>query len=296
MILNSRPIGFIQIIVSGACFGFLGFFGKMAYRQNISPGELLSLRYLISALLTGLLILITAPKSFLSLSPVEVISSLLLGIFGYALFSSFYFMALTGLSASLTVLLLYTYPIMVVLFSRFFMKEEIGKLGLVALVLVTIGLIGLVWGEWSVSRPIFLLFGFGAAFFYSMYIILSRKYLSSVLVLPSSFYIQLGAGIILSLLNFTSKPLRAFEILSNHYWLIFGMAIICSLAAMTLFLAGLQKISSSEASILSTTEPILGVLIATTLLGEKIQPVQILGGILILAGLIVLSVRKVETS
>lgn len=285
-------MGFVQVVLSGMCFAFLGFFGKMAYKRHISPGELLSLRYFLSALLTGLLILCTKPKTLFSLSSFEMISSLLLGSFGYALFSSFYFMALTGLSASLTVLLLYTYPVMVTLLSRLLLNEQMGKQGFLALLLVSMGLVGLVWGEWSVSRPIYLLFGIGAAFFYALYIIISRKYLSTAAALPSSFFVQLGAGIILSLIHFIHQPLRPLEILSENYPLIISMAILCSLMAMTLFLAGLQKISSSEASILSTTEPIFGVIIATTLLGESIRFIQIMGGVSILIGMILIATKK----
>lgn len=292
MALTERKIGFIEIILSGVCFAFLGFFGKMAYQRQITPGELLSLRYFISAMITGGFILLTKPKSLKELSLFEILSSIALGIFGYALFSSFYFMALSGLSASLTVLLLYTYPVMVTIFSRIFLKEKMGKSGLVALLLVSVGLCGLVWGEWSVSRPIFLVYGISAAFFYALYIILSRKYLSQVAALPSSFYVQLGAGVILSIIHFSGQPSRPMEIMANHYLLILSMAILCSLFAMTLFLAGLQKITSSEASILSTTEPIFGVIIATTLLGENIKAIQILGGILILIGMVIIAFKK----
>lgn len=296
LLLNFRTTGIIQIILSGICFGSLGVFGKIAYRHHISPGELLSLRYLVSAILTGLLIFTTKPKSFFTLSPFEILSSLLLGIFGYALFSSLYFMALTGLSASLTVLLLYTYPMMVVLLSRLFLNEKIGSRGTFALILISIGLVGLVWGEWRIGRPLFLMFGLGAAFFYALYIIFSRKYLNATAPLPSSFYIQLGAGIILSLINFSSHPNRAFEIFSNYYGSIIAMSFLCSLMAMTLFLAGLQKITSSEASMFSTTEPISGVIFATIFLGEKIQSIQIIGGLMILIGLILISLRKVQSS
>ncbi len=292
MTKNSRTLGFIQIILSGICFGFLGFFGKMAYERGISAGELLALRYSISAIITGVFILFTKPKSLINLTAFEMISSILLGIFGYALFSSFYFLALTGLSASLTVLLLYTYPVMVTLFSRLFLKEYIGRLGFIALILVCIGMVQLVWGEWSVSESRFLLFGIGSAVFYALYIILSRKYLSQVPALPSSFYVQLGAGAILSLIHFHSQPSRPVEILSAHAILICSMAILCSLMAMTLFLAGLQKIKSSEASILSMTEPISGVIIATTLLHEKLKFIQIVGGILILLGMAIIGMRK----
>lgn len=289
---NIRRLGFTQIILSGVCFGFLGFFGKKAYSMNITPGELLSLRYFVSALITFLLILVTNPKSLVRLNTFQIVCSLLLGIFGYALFSSFYFMALTGLSASLTVLMLYTYPVMVTLFSRIFLHEKMGVKGWSALALVTIGLLGLVSGEWTISGAKYLWLGLGSAFFYAIYIILSRKYLSEVEALPSSFYVQLGAGVVLSLIYFKNQPSRPLEIMQSHGLMIIAMAILCSLMAMTLFLAGLQKIKSSEASILSMSEPISGVLIAAFLLHEKLKLIQITGGILILVGMTIISLKK----
>lgn len=288
--LSSRQVGFIQIILSGMCFGALGFFGKSAFLLNITPGELLALRYSLSAILMGIAILITNPQSFI-LTRFQLISSLLLGICGYALFSSFFFIALTGLSASLTVLLLYTYPVMVAVLSQFILKEHLGKKGIMALVLASIGMMGLVWGELAISEPRFLLFGVGAAFFYSLYIMYSRKYLSDVPAMPSSFYVQLGAGGILSLINFQNLE-RPVSIISNHPALVIGMAIICSFMAMTLFLAGLRRITSSEASILSTTEPLFGVLIAALFLKEKLSLLQISGGVLILIAMVVLALSK----
>lgn len=288
--LTDRQAGFIQIIVSGMCFGALGFFGKMAYKVSIAPGELLALRYSISAVFMALAILLTHPKSFI-LTRFQLISSLCLGIFGYALFSSFFFIALTGLSASLTVLLLYTYPVMVAVLSQFILKEHLGKKGIMALVLASIGMVGLVWGELAISDPKFLLYGIGAAFFYSLYIMYSRKYLSDVPAMPSSFYVQLGAGAILSIIHFQNSD-RPISIITNHSMLVIGMAIICSFMAMTLFLAGLRRITSSEASILSTTEPLFGVLIASLLLEEKLSLLQVSGGVLILIAMILLALSN----
>lgn len=288
--LTSRQIGFIQIILSGMCFGALGFFGKRAYELSIAPGELLALRYSISAILMGATIALTNTRSFI-LTRFQLISSLLLGICGYALFSSFFFIALTGLSASLTVLLLYTYPVMVAVLSQFILKEHLGKKGVMALVLASIGMMGLVWGELAISNPTFLLYGIGAAFFYSLYIMYSRKYLNDVPAMPSSFYVQLGAGAILSLIHFKNID-RPIEIISYHPQLIIGMAIICSYMAMTLFLAGLRRITSSEASILSTTEPLFGVLIAALVLKEKLSVLQMSGGVLILIAMILLALTN----
>jgi drug/metabolite transporter (DMT)-like permease len=184
---------------------------------------------------------------------------------------------------------------MVAILSQFILKEHLGKKGVMALGLASIGMMGLVWGELAISEPRFLLFGVGAAFFYSLYIMYSRKYLTDVPAMPSSFYVQLGAGGILSLINFKNFD-RPVSIISDHPILIIGMAIICSFMAMTLFLAGLRRITSSEASILSTTEPLFGVLIAALFLKEKLSLLQISGGVLILIAMILLALSQEKAS
>lgn len=288
--LTSRQAGFIFIILSGMCFGALGLFGKLAYRQSIAPGELLALRYSISAIITGLLITISSPRSFF-MGKFEIISSLLLGVFGYALFSSLFFMSLSKLSASLSVLLLYTYPAMVVILSQFILRERLGRIGLIALAISTLGMFGLVWGEWTLVRPIYLLYGIGSAFFYALYIMYSRKYLKDTPAMPSSFFVQLGAGSILSLIHFQNFE-RPIFILNHHALLIVSMAIICSVMAMTLFLAGLRRLTSSEASILSTTEPLFGVIIATVFLDETLSALQLAGGVFIIISMILIAKKN----
>jgi DME family drug/metabolite transporter len=285
--MSQKQIGYIQIILSGCFFGFLGLFGKTAFQKNIVPGELLGLRFLISAILMGILLFIFQRET-LKMSLKNALISFSLGAFGYALFSSFYFLALQGVSASLTVLLLYTYPILVTIGGRIFFKEQIGTKGILALVFTSFGMMGLVWGEWEVSGAIYLLYGFASAFFYAIYILISRKVLEGVNFKGSSFYVQLGAGLILCLISFSHVE-RLIQILSENYLLIIGMAVLCSLFPLTLFLAGLQKVSSSEASILSTTEPIFGVIVASVFLGERLGLIQIAGGVLVLSGLVLLA-------
>ena len=103
--LSSRKIGILQILLSGFCFGFLGIFGKAAYSRGLTPGEFLSLRYLIGAVMLFVALTIWR-RSALQMSWRRALICLSLGVFGYAVFSSCYFVALQGLSASLTVLLL----------------------------------------------------------------------------------------------------------------------------------------------------------------------------------------------
>ncbi len=287
-----RKIGIIEVILSGICFGFLGYFGKMAYQYQILPGELLAMRYSIAAFIVLFYLLITNRKKII-LNTKDTIISLMLGTFGYAVFSSMFFYALTGLSASLTVLLLYTYPVLVTILSHFLLKESFNKMKILALTLVTIGMYLLVSGEWRIEGAKYFISGLGAAFFYSFYIIISRKYLERVPAFSSSLYVQIGAGSILSLLYFPNIE-RPIFLLQTHFLFLFIMAFVCSFLAMSLFLSGLQKVSSSESSILSTTEPISGVIIAYFFLGEKLSFMQIIGAILIFIGLIIVGLFQTE--
>lgn len=291
--MMKKNIGYLQVILSGVCFAFLGYFGKTGYHYGFTPGELLALRYSTAAVMLGLFLLFT-DHSFLKMSHKEKIVSTLLGVCGYALFSSFFFYALQGISASLTVLLLYTYPVMVAFLSSLFFKEKISKKLWLILFLASIGLYLLLRVEWDVKNITSILFGFGAAFFYSLYILYSRKFVAHLKATASSFYVQLGAGFILCLIHFKTldRPLYLFQ---HHGLFIISMALICSLFAMTLFLAGLQKLSATETSVLSTTEPLFGVLIAITLLGEQFYASQFIGALLVLVALVLVAVKKDST-
>ena len=55
-----------------------------------------------------------------------------------------------------------------------------------------------------------------------------------------------------------------------------------------LFLTGIRRIGGTRAGILMLFEPVVGVALAAILLGESIAPVQVLGGLAILAAAVIL--------
>ena len=59
--------------------------------------------------------------------------------------------------------------------------------------------------------------------------------------------------------------------------------------AFVTFFEGLKRIGPTSASTLSTFEPIVAVVLAAIVLGETISPIQVLGGALILAAVVVLA-------
>lgn len=284
--MQKRTIGKLEILASCICFGFLGIFGKQVYAQGLTPGELLSFRFLGAALTIGSFLYFRSPGLF-RLPLVSIFHCALLGILGYAIFSSCFFHALTGLSASLTVLLLYTYPIFVTLGAWVFFGEHISRTGWIALPLACIGLVALVAGDFRVENSWALLAGFASAVFYSVYILAARVWLKNINAFVAIFYIQAAAAFVLSAIH-----LHDFEHIIHQLtvaWLpLLGIIVISTVLAMGFFLAGLAKLSSSEASILSTAEPITGLILANFILGDRLSILQLTGAVLVIGALILI--------
>ena len=285
-----RQIGILQALVSGLCFGFLGIFGKWAYQAELRPGEFLALRFVVAASVLGILLALFS-RSSLRLPKKVIFQCLLLGIMGYALFSSCYFYALEGLSASLTVLLLYTYPVYVTLASVVFLKEKFRLQHGIALPVMGVGMAALVWGEMAIRSSTSLAFGFLSALFYSVYILISSRVIRGHSAYGCVFFIMMGAGITLSLLHLRAET---FPIASLGWMAVGGASLISTIVAMALFLAALQKITNTETALLSTAEPLSGVLLASLFLGESFSPLQWMGGFLLISGMTVVALAKLE--
>ncbi|OFZ21013.1 MAG: hypothetical protein A2X94_06675 [Bdellovibrionales bacterium GWB1_55_8] len=284
---NPRQIGIAQVMLSGVFFGVLGVSGKSVFENGVKAGELLSLRFLIAAILLWPVVLILFPRHW-RLRPREIALCAGLGTGGYALFSSCFFLALQGMSASLTVLLLYLYPIFVSLLAWMFLGEKIPRQKWPALPLAMIGLVLLVWDEFSVERVSSLLLGVGSAVFYSAYILVSSRFLKGIPPLVSITYILSFAGIALSALH--QRDLEHVTVQLTENWrAMLAIVFLGTVGAMTLFLAGLQKLKAWEVSILSMLEPITGIALAVLILGERLNSWQGIGAAGIMGALVFVS-------
>jgi drug/metabolite transporter (DMT)-like permease len=67
---------------------------------------------------------------------------------------------------------------------------------------------------------------------------------------------------------------------------IVGVGVIAGFVAIQAFYAGAQRVGAAQASLISTVEPLWTIVAAGIIYGERLQPVQVLGGALILAGVI----------
>jgi drug/metabolite transporter (DMT)-like permease len=68
-----------------------------------------------------------------------------------------------------------------------------------------------------------------------------------------------------------------------------GMVIFSTIIPVATFLAGLEMVGPTNAAMLSTLEPVVTVLLAAWLFGERLMPIVMVGGGLILVAVILLT-------
>jgi drug/metabolite transporter (DMT)-like permease len=123
---------------------------------------------------------------------------------------------------------------------------------------------------------------------YSVYILASSRYLKNIEPLISLTYILTFAGVALSFIHLRDAN-RLSLIVTQNWPVLTGVATLSTVGAMSLFLAGLQKLRPWEVSLLSTMEPVTGVALAALILHERLSWVQALGAIAVFGGLIFVS-------
>jgi len=277
-------VGFIYVVLAGIGFGFLGVFARLAFQRGVNVGELLTWRFAFAAAILWVALLFYKPR-LVTLPLKQILISLALGSLGYSVFSTLYFMSIQGISVSLAALLLFTFPIFVNLGAHFFLKEKLKSLQILSLVLATIGISVLVWGPLFVNSIRYVFYALGAAVSYSIYVLVSGRYQKGVEPISSSLYVITAAAITLFIFHGPSVS-HLVHFNSEQLLIILGLATICTVGPLTFFLTGLQKLSSSKASIVVMIEPVIAALAGWFVLHERLSQTQSLGAVLVAIALI----------
>jgi drug/metabolite transporter (DMT)-like permease len=285
-----RSSGTLMCLASGAAFGAMAVFGKLAYADGATVGTLLAVRFLLAAALFWALLLVRgAARELRSLRRRDVGAGLALGAGGYAAQAGCYFAALERIDASLLSLLLYTFPAMVAVAAIALGRERVDGRRMSALALASAGLALVVAGAGAGALdPLGAALGIGAALLYSTYILVSqgiagrlRPNVLSALVCTGAAVSLLGGAALLG-------ELRPGELTAAGWGWLTCLAVVSTVASISLFFAGLRRVGPTTASILATVEPLVTVVLAFLVFGERLGAVQLGGGALVLAAVLVL--------
>ena len=307
-----RQAGVAACLVSAAGFGALPVLGKAAYDAGLGPLALLWGRFGLTAIAFWLLVVFVVrparpPARF-------VVAGLLMGALGYAVEAGLFFVALTKIDASLVELLLYAYPAIVTAVAlaagrasgestgparcRWFAaglrsvrcEEAPGRRLLGALGLATLGVIGVFAGSLATGvAPAGLILGLAAAVVYAGYVLAGERVVAAVHPVLLAALVATGAAASFTVAGLVHRGgLPAPR--SAHAWAAVALiAVVATVVPMAGLFVGIQRVGAPTASIVSTFEPVVTVVLAGLLLGESLTLVEAAGAAAVIAAVRLLS-------
>ena len=280
------PAGYALILVSAFLFAAGGNVVKALFRLGYSPLVLAQLR-IWSAFLGLFLSLLVIRPSLLLVARSELPSLAIFGGVGLAGVQLSYYLTISRINIAVALLVQYLGLVAVTAFERYRRQQEVGVQVWAALAMVLIGAFFAV-GAYQpallrVNLPGVML-GLVSAGFFAFYILrastLARR-LNTWTILVYGF----GAGSLLW---------AAFDAASGtglpadlRIWVVMALiGLVGTLLAHGLFVMALRTVRPSTAGIIATAEPVFAGLIAYLVLGDRLQPLQVLGAAVIVAGII----------
>lgn len=273
-----------MVLASATGFGTLSILAKLGYAAGLGTQQMLAFRFMLAAV--GMVALAAvAGQNPLLLGRTRLLTLLAMGALFYSAQSLTYFLALRTLPASLVVLIAYIYPSLVVAAGWLFLRRRITAMHGVALAASFLGLVLLVGGaHFQLSWA--LLLALASPVVYTGYILIGERVMGSAPALAASAVIMIGAAFGFGTIALVTNELWPPQSLGG-WAVVVALALLPTMLAITLFLGGLPRVGASRAALLSTWEPVVTVMLAVVILGDRLSVVQVIGGLLVLLAVVV---------
>jgi drug/metabolite transporter (DMT)-like permease len=288
----SSPVlaGLAYTLASAVFMSGLGVTTQLAFDAGASVGTLLSGRFLVAAAVLWPLVLLIAPGR---LGRRQVAAGLLLGA-GYSAHAWLFSASLARLDAGLVDLLLFTYPALVMLGAVALRRERWSARGAIALGTAMAGTSLVLAGGIGTIDTLGVGLALGSALAYAAYILISAGQLERTDPFLLTALVTTGAAVTL-----TAAGLARGDVsLDADPSLLGSIALVglVAVAGMSTFVAGIGRLGASRASIVSAVQPALTPLVGFAVFADRLGPPQVLGAVLVVAGVVILEARCTASS
>ena len=280
---------FIYIILAGICWGTSGLFVNALSSYGFSAVQIIAARSVVSAIVMTLYVAIRDKKLF-CVSKKELLCYFFAGL-GILLTGTLYFVSMQMTSVSTAVVLMYTEPIFVMIYSVLFFGEKLNPLKLISVIGMMIGcclVSGIVGG--IEFNALGIAIGLGSGIAYSAYNIVTkiemRKGYNPISATTYCFIFMCLLALVIS-----NPPQMAGFAASNPIPVIplmIGIGIIACVLPYFLYTLALRDLPVGTASSLSIVEPMAATIFSVTILGESLVTSSLIGIVLIIGSVFLL--------
>lgn len=290
-------MGYIYALTAALFFGANGSVTKVILDAGLTPAQLTMFRVLSTALICGAVLLITDRAAF-RVAPRQLLILGFLGIVGVAMLQFTYAVALGLLPVGITLLIEYTAVLLVAVVAFFVFRERVKARLWVAIGFVLVGL-AIVAQLWSGRLdPVGVLFAFAAATSLTIYFLVGEREVgktspiavafwtmsfATAFWLVFSFWWEVDPAIFQTSVSLSGNLAQVFV----PVWvpLLWNM-VLGSFAPFLLSLLALKHLTATAAGVVASSEVMFAFLVAWLWLGETLDTVQLVGAVVVLAGIV----------
>lgn len=282
-----------------AAFGFSlkAIFVKLAYAAApVDAVTLLALRMAFS-LPVFLWVGLCASRGAPALTARDWLAIVVLGLLGYYGASILDFVGLQYITAGLERLILFTYPTLTLLLGALFFGETIGRRAWLALGLCYVGIAAAFAHDLRQSAEVAAVwiggaFVFASALSYALYLAGSGRMLARVGVARFTALAMLVSTAATLLHFFVTQPLTALAQPLPIYGYGLAMAVLSTAIPVFAQSAAIRRIGAGRAVLIGTVGPLMTIALGWWLLGEAMSVWQLAGAALVVAGVLLVSLRS----
>jgi drug/metabolite transporter (DMT)-like permease len=288
---GSLRIGYLFAAVGALLFSTKAVAIKLAYQEPIDATTLLALRMALSLpfyLAIGAYSVRDRHKTGRPLpGPRPTLAAAGVGLLGYWVASYLDFLGLEYVSAQIERLILFTYPIFVVIFGALFFRQRITARTAIAVAISYAGL-AIIFGQNTVAGGRMALIGgllvLACAVAFAFYQLFAKDLITTIGPRLFTCIAMSGAAAGALVQFFLTHPAHDLAV-SGRVWFIALFIAIGSTVLPSFFLnAALHRISAQANATIGTLSPVATILLAYLILGERLTAVAWIGTALVMAG------------
>ena len=284
--------GILLAIISACAYATLPIIGKMGYEQGLTAIQMLTYRFCFGFATLFLFFLFFRRKALIP-TPRLLLKCAGLGIGLYLIQSFFFFSALSYIPASTTTLILYLYPLVVLIQSTVFLKIKFRMASLVSIIFIMLGCCLVFFDAFERElNSTGLLLALGAPITFGTYLTMSQVVLKNERPARVALYMMMFTGLGFMVIN---GGLGFSELNSAQLTTAIALGVIPSAIAIGFLYLSMDIIGATNVSLFSSFEPAATLLLAAALLGETIVTFQIYGVVLLILGILVPNMNLIRS-
>ena len=287
--------GVLIAVVGVVLFSAKAIMVKLAYQYGVSALHLLLFRMVFALPFYIAFAFYFKPKNSDEIKKTDYLWLIAFGFVGYYLASYFDFLGLSYIKAGLERIILFIYPTLVLLISRFFLKTKITNEQLIAILITYFGVVIAFWSELQFQSDHIILGGFLiflSALTYASYLVGSGWLIPKFGVMTFTSYAMIISTVCVVAHYLITDRGDVLHYSYEVYLLGLLMAVVSTLIPSFLVSLAIKKLGANTFSIIGSVGPVSTIILAYIFLGEQLFILQILGAVIVIVGVSYISIKQ----